>query len=904
VNSGPFGNANLIGSFNSTVAYDTTVASKFGNALKVTPTSSTAATTSASWGAATGSVSGATAGRVYSCSIWVYVPAALAGKTLSLYCRELGGATGFSDSHVNYTAVAGWQRLTAGRTVVQNDRTNIQAIVTAPLATSDGPYWAAAAQIEQLPVATPYIPTANSATATATRPVAAVQAPATLLSASQGWVALRVRAEWSSATPPGGGSSSETLFDWRTDSNNRYALTWDETAKKFSFARSIAGSSSTALGPLQTINPGDLHTVIAKWASATSIAISVDGGGFTTTTVTGSLTPALTSFALGNNSPTNNSPLDGEILWSAAGTGSLTNSDATTLNNFANTDPSISQLPGSPTLRWAANNTTYETAATTGYTTSYTYNDADQLTSQTDPAGHSYSFYYDSRGNLRGTQYPNSTFSWADTNPLGQLSALYNRHGSINAATQAAPSDSSGTPILDYTYTYNTDGQKSQELRSGGGLTTTTTDYSYDGIGRLAQTTREGTDCTAYLYDADSNRTQTRTATATGATCGTYITATTYSYVSAADTPADALTTVTPASTGATTYTYDGAGNTPGDGQLTGRGGDTFNWDGTGRIQTATVAGTTACYSYDPVGNLITRTYKTAASNCATPTGTTNYLLGDLFETNSSGTITTSYTDGPVGALASYNGPPVPTGTATYLYYNGHGDLAAEVTGTSITIHTYDAWGVPLDAPPANATAHRYTGAWNEQYDSTTSFILMGARPYDPALGRFLAVDPIDGGSLNNYDYAGQDPVNSLDLAGTAVEEGAGLGGGDDCCPNLPTAVVGEPAGGGEPKGGRPVPRSSASPSSSAANATLRGWWWNVKVFNNASAKVVEERISAVVHASPNWTQAQTSTGVRWVNEKEGIQLRISDYHAETRLYASRLGGGKRQIAPYAVLRP
>jgi RHS repeat-associated protein len=40
----------------------------------------------------------------------------------------------------------------------------------------------------------------------------------------------------------------------------------------------------------------------------------------------------------------------------------------------------------------------------------------------------------------------------------------------------------------------------------------------------------------------------------------------------------------------------------------------------------------------------------------------------------------------------------------------------------------------------------------------------MGARPYDPQIGRFYSPDPVDGGSCNEYDYACQEPVNGFDL--------------------------------------------------------------------------------------------------------------------------------------------
>ncbi|SNQ47854.1 hypothetical protein FRACA_2040001 [Frankia canadensis] len=44
----------------------------------------------------------------------------------------------------------------------------------------------------------------------------------------------------------------------------------------------------------------------------------------------------------------------------------------------------------------------------------------------------------------------------------------------------------------------------------------------------------------------------------------------------------------------------------------------------------------------------------------------------------------------------------------------------------------------------------------------------MGVRLYEPSLGRFLQTDPEPGGSDNPYDYAHQDPYNTLDLDGNS----------------------------------------------------------------------------------------------------------------------------------------
>lgn len=200
-----------------------------------------------------------------------------------------------------------------------------------------------------------------------------------------------------------------------------------------------------------------------------------------------------------------------------------------------------------------------------------------------------------------------------------------------------------------------------------------------------------------------------------------------------------------PSPRGTVDLTFDGRH------QATGQtaGGVATSWaiDGEERVTRQTKAGVLTRYRYVAPGD------------------------GPAWEEDSAGTITASMINGPSGVLATYSG-----GTATFPVVNGHGDVIQirNASGGLGDTYSYDDSGEVTSA--AKPTRYGYVGQWQKDREEDSSMIRMGARMYDPLVGRFASWDPVDGGDFNPYTYAGQNPINNYDLDGEAVIEG-GSGG-------------------------------------------------------------------------------------------------------------------------------
>ncbi|TYP81215.1 RHS repeat-associated protein [Blastococcus xanthinilyticus] len=103
---------------------------------------------------------------------------------------------------------------------------------------------------------------------------------------------------------------------------------------------------------------------------------------------------------------------------------------------------------------------------------------------------------------------------------------------------------------------------------------------------------------------------------------------------------------------------------------------------------------------------------------------------------------------------------------------NLHGDVVATLpadatSSVDLQVSETTEYGLPWIKPAAGTTQARYGWLGSHQRDASTigGLTLMGVRLYAPTLGRFLTIDPVEGGNPSAYVYP-VDPVNMFDLDG------------------------------------------------------------------------------------------------------------------------------------------
>ena len=95
-------------------------------------------------------------------------------------------------------------------------------------------------------------------------------------------------------------------------------------------------------------------------------------------------------------------------------------------------------------------------------------------------------------------------------------------------------------------------------------------------------------------------------------------------------------------------------------------------------------------------------------------------------------------------------------------------------TGTYTGGYSYTPYG-ELRSATSNATitanSVRYAGGY---WDSSVNLYRLGARYYDPTIGRFTQYDP-SGQEANPYAYAANNPINKSDPTGLSAGEYANI---------------------------------------------------------------------------------------------------------------------------------
>ncbi|WP_157246830.1 RHS repeat-associated core domain-containing protein [Nonomuraea typhae] len=292
--------------------------------------------------------------------------------------------------------------------------------------------------------------------------------------------------------------------------------------------------------------------------------------------------------------------------------------------------------------------------------------------------------------------------------------------------------------------------------------------FRYDGLRRLTEAWTPGNDCAAgpsaaglsgaapywqsFTYDAAGNRATDTEHTSAGDTTRTY------SYRPLSHTLTSVSTQAPAGAPASVSFAYDEAGNT------VGRPAQTLDWDALGNLAKATLNGRSTEFVHGADGERLLR---------QDPDGITLYLPGQEVRLPRTGqaTATRSYTHGKQTVATRT------TAGLTWLAGDHQGTLsmAIDATTLAVTERRQTPFGAPRGAASSFPGEKGFVGG---TIDAAAGLVTLGARPYDPAYGRFLSVDPImdvaTPQQFNAYAYANNSPVTLSDPTGLRPDDQPG----------------------------------------------------------------------------------------------------------------------------------
>ncbi|NLT55753.1 MAG: RHS repeat-associated core domain-containing protein [Actinomycetales bacterium] len=228
--------------------------------------------------------------------------------------------------------------------------------------------------------------------------------------------------------------------------------------------------------------------------------------------------------------------------------------------------------------------------------------------------------------------------------------------------------------------------------------------------------------------------------------------------------------------TASATYTYDATGNTltrPG-----AQGTQSLTWDGEGRLTSVTEPATDKTperdtgYVYDADGGLLIRRTTTGDGDTILYLGATEIRLA-VKGTAKTLSAQRYYSHGDT--VVAVRSATLGTAGTKLTWMLGDAQGTVNLTLASDNQAVTKRYSTPFGAPRGTEQTWVDDKAFlGRPTDPTTGLTHLGAREYDPAIGRFLSVDPeLNTGaalSLNGYSYTENNPVTLSDPSGLSSQ--------------------------------------------------------------------------------------------------------------------------------------